>query len=202
MDVYTPEEWHEYCKMPQVRIGETPAKKLIRFPVGSSSAPEIGIAICFSCDRLVYTGQRKKNIGNYNHIETEKHWKFSCTGNNNYCGVNYEEYLKIKQECNSGYYDNKYALHRYELWKCNAIGRLERAREIGKKIQRKIVEYLPALMEKLYMFTNIRAEMRCGVPLQISNVPTQREILSYVSNFKALFQPKRMYRGSSFAQSQ
>jgi len=35
------------------------ARKLIRFPDG---APEIGIAICFSYDRLVYTGQRKKNM--------------------------------------------------------------------------------------------------------------------------------------------
>ena len=76
---YIPEEWHEYCWMSQVRIGETPgewkeriwerlmyfrenallpsqskkyleARKLIRFPDGSSYAPEIRIAICFSCD--------------------------------------------------------------------------------------------------------------------------------------------------------
>ena len=111
------------------------ARRLIRLPNGGSYAPEIGIAICFSCNRLVYTGQRTKNMGNYNHIGMEKHWKFSCTGNK-YCGVNYEEYLKIKQKSNSGYdYDNKYALHRYELWKCNAIKRLKRAREVGRKIQ-------------------------------------------------------------------
>ena len=36
------------------------ARKLIRFPGGGSYAPEIGIAICFSCDQLVYTGKRKK----------------------------------------------------------------------------------------------------------------------------------------------
>ena len=100
----TDDEWTEYCQMPQVRTNETPgkwkeriwerlmyfrenallpsqskkyleARKLIRFPDGSSYAPEIGIAICFSCDRLVYTGQRKKNIGNYNHIGMEKHWR-------------------------------------------------------------------------------------------------------------------------------
>src|SRR5437870_5671385 len=89
---YTPEEWHEYCRMSQVRIRETPgeweeriwtrltyfrekdllpdqskryleARKTIRFPDGSYYSPTIGIAICFSCDRLVYTvctGQRKR----------------------------------------------------------------------------------------------------------------------------------------------
>ena len=84
--------------------------------------------------------------------------------------------MKIKQECNSGYYDNKYALHRYELWKCNAIRRLKRARKIGKKIQacikiqRKIVEwiYRPGGFnaQKLALHNaclqNIKAEMRCG----------------------------------------
>ena len=204
----TDDEWTEYCQMPQVRTNETPgkwkeriwerlmyfrenallpsqskkyleARKLIRFPDGSSYAPEIGIAICFSCDRLVYTGQRKKNIGNYNHIGMEKHWKFSCTGNK-YCGVNYEEYLKIRQKSNSGYdYDNKYALHRYELWECNAIRRLKRAREIGKriqaciKIQRKIVEWIyrpdgfnaQKLALHYACLQNIRTEIR-----QISNI--------------------------------
>ncbi|CAG8659737.1 3452_t:CDS:2, partial [Racocetra persica] len=99
----TDAEWIEYCNMPQIRDNETP---------------------------LVYNGQRKKNIGNYNHIGMERHWKFSCTGNK-YCGVNYEEYLKIKQESNSRYdYDSKYALHRYGLWMQNAIKKAEHAREI------------------------------------------------------------------------
>ncbi|CAG8733676.1 490_t:CDS:2 [Cetraspora pellucida] len=160
----TDAEWIEHCNMPQVRTNETPseendllpieskkyleARRLIRLPNSSSYAPEIGIAICFSCDQLVYTGQRKKNIGNYNHLGMERHWKFLCTGNK-YCGVNYEEYLKIKQESNSGYdYDSKYALHRYGLWMQNAIKKAERAREIGKKIQacitiqRKWIEFM------------------------------------------------------------
>ncbi|CAG8790630.1 18448_t:CDS:2, partial [Gigaspora margarita] len=108
------EEWSEYVKMSQVCTNETPsewikwilkhltyfrennllpieskkyleARKLIQLPNSGSYTSEIGIAICFSCDQLVYTGQRKKNIGNYNHIGMERHWKFSCTGNK-YCG--------------------------------------------------------------------------------------------------------------------
>jgi hypothetical protein len=173
----TDAEWIEYCNMPQIRDNETPsewmkriwerltyfrennllpneskkyleARKLIRLPNSGSYAPEIGIAICFSCDQLVYTGKRKKNIGNYNHIGMERHWKFSCTGNK-YCGVTYNEYLlKVKKKSISGYnYDNEYALHRYELWMQNAIKKTKRAREIGKKIQaciiiqRKFIEY-------------------------------------------------------------
>ena len=65
--------------------------------------PEIGIAICFSCDQLVYTGKRIKNIGNYNHIGMERHWTSHCTGNA-YCRVNYDEYLlKIEQKSISGW---------------------------------------------------------------------------------------------------
>src|SRR6185369_8434895 len=86
----TPEEWTEYCWMPQVRTNETPgewkeriwtrlayfkendlllpygsieskkyfnARKMIRFQDGTSYAPTIGIAICLSCNELVYTGK-------------------------------------------------------------------------------------------------------------------------------------------------
>ncbi|CAG8661967.1 4320_t:CDS:2, partial [Paraglomus occultum] len=45
----TNDEWTEYCQIEQMKL------------------------------LLVYTGQRKKNIGNYNHIGMERHWKFSCT---------------------------------------------------------------------------------------------------------------------------
>ena len=101
-----------------------------------SYAPKIDIAICFSCNRLVYTGKRTKNIGNYNHIGMERHWASHCTGNT-YCGVNYDEYLlKIEQKSISGYdFDNEYALHRYELWEQNAIKKIQRAREVAKKIR-------------------------------------------------------------------
>ncbi|CAG8789899.1 1707_t:CDS:2, partial [Gigaspora margarita] len=89
----------EYVEMPQVRTNETPSD--------GSYAPEIGMAICFFCNQLVYTGKRTKNIGNYNHIGIERHWASHCMGNS-YCGVSYNEYLlKIKKKSISGYdYDN------------------------------------------------------------------------------------------------
>ncbi|CAG8811101.1 26617_t:CDS:1, partial [Gigaspora margarita] len=62
------------------------ARKLIQLLNSGSYAPEIGIAICFSCNQLVYTGKRTKNIGNYNHIGMERHWASHCMGNS-YCGV-------------------------------------------------------------------------------------------------------------------
>ncbi|CAG8855557.1 7591_t:CDS:1, partial [Gigaspora margarita] len=78
------EEWSEYVKMPQVHANETPSKwmkriwlrlqyfrkndllpieskkylkarRLIRLLNGGSYASEIRIAICFSCNQLVYT---------------------------------------------------------------------------------------------------------------------------------------------------
>ncbi|CAG8855821.1 3706_t:CDS:1, partial [Gigaspora margarita] len=101
-----------------------------------SYAPEIGIAICFSCNQLVYTGKRTKNIENYNHIGMERHWASHCTGNT-FCGVSYYEYLlKIEQKAIYGYhYDNEYALQRYGIWMQNAIKKIERAREVGRKIR-------------------------------------------------------------------
>ncbi|CAG8842229.1 12188_t:CDS:2, partial [Gigaspora margarita] len=59
----------------------------------NSYAPEIGIAICFSYNKLIYVGQRTKNIGYYNHIGIEKHWATYCT-RNSFCNVSYDEYLQ------------------------------------------------------------------------------------------------------------
>ncbi|CAH1770468.1 9301_t:CDS:2, partial [Entrophospora sp. SA101] len=127
----TPKEWTEYCWMPQVRTDETPGDWKSRiWAHGTSYAPTIGIAICFSCNQLVYTGPRTSNIGNYDHVGMEKHWKFSCSGNE-FCSVSYEEYTKIKQKSESASYnfEDKYAFHRYELWMENATRRLKCARE-------------------------------------------------------------------------
>jgi len=186
--------------MPQVRTNETPrkwkqriwfrlqyfrendllpieskkyfnARKLIRLQDGTSYAPTIGIAICLSCNELVYTGKNIKTM--------ENHWKSACTGNK-YCELRYEYILKIKHKPESDHtFDNMRALHYYELWIANAIKRLKRARDVGKKIQacikiqRKFVEWVYRPdgfnVRKLALhyacLQNIRAEMR-----QISNV--------------------------------
>ncbi|RHZ63738.1 hypothetical protein Glove_328g71 [Diversispora epigaea] len=155
-------EWDEYVRMGNVRDNETPSSEfgLAYIPTLGTYAPAIGLAICFSCDQLIYTGKQTANIGNYNYIGMERHWKFSCSGNK-YCGVNYDEYLKIKQKSNSAYsgasvstsdvstlnFDDMYALHRYKLWMQNAIRKIECAREVGRKIQacitiqRKFIEW-------------------------------------------------------------
>ncbi|RHZ50470.1 hypothetical protein Glove_498g35 [Diversispora epigaea] len=56
------------------------ARKLVLVLTLGIYAPAIRLAICFSCDQLIYTGERTANIGNYNHIGMERHWKFSCSG--------------------------------------------------------------------------------------------------------------------------
>nr|CAG8592301.1 14324_t:CDS:2 [Entrophospora candida] len=200
----TPKEWTEYCWMPQVRTDETPGdwksriwarlmyfRKNDLFPGesknyleariskilsdGSSYAPTIGIAICFSCNQLVYTGPRTSNIGNYDHVGMEKHWKFSCSGNE-FCNVNYEEYTKIKQKPKSAPYnfEDNYAFHRYGLWMENATRRLKCAREVGRKIRainiikEKWIEYMyhpdgltaKELAEHYKLLQSVREEMR------------------------------------------
>ncbi|RHZ54533.1 hypothetical protein Glove_426g7 [Diversispora epigaea] len=151
----TDAEWYEYCEMSQVRDSETPtdkkyleARKLTLVPTLGTYAPAIELAICFSCDQLIYTGDRTANIDNYNHIGMERHWKFSCS-DNKYCGVNLDEYLKIKQKPNSAYnFDDIIHTYRYELWMQNVIRKIERAREAGKKIraakviQQKWIKYM------------------------------------------------------------
>ncbi|RHZ81430.1 hypothetical protein Glove_120g47 [Diversispora epigaea] len=51
-------------------------------------------------------------------------------------GISYDEYLKIEQKLRlTPIHIDDYALHRYELWQCNAIGKIERAKEVGRKIR-------------------------------------------------------------------
>ncbi|RHZ50876.1 hypothetical protein Glove_490g52 [Diversispora epigaea] len=54
-----------------------------------------GIVICYSCDKLVYIGERKVYAGNYNHIGMEKHWVSSCTGNK-FCDIDFDEVVKLR----------------------------------------------------------------------------------------------------------
>ncbi|RHZ80526.1 hypothetical protein Glove_134g260 [Diversispora epigaea] len=131
---YLNKEWNKCLEISQVRIDETPIHGFWK-----SYLPAIRITICFSCNQLVYIESQIKNIRNYNHIGMERHWASHCTGNI-FCGVNYNEYLKIKQNFISRYnYDNEYTSHHYGLWMQNAIRRVKHARETGKKIQACIV---------------------------------------------------------------
>jgi hypothetical protein len=156
----TPSEWMnriwprlQYFRknnlLPNKRYFE--ARKLVSWYEANGSyksyAPEIGIAICFSCNQLVYIEQRTKNIGNYNHIGIERHWATHCIGNS-FCDINYEDYLEFVKESKIRFnYDHMYSLYRYELWMGNIIKKVKRAREICKKIractiiQRKFIKY-------------------------------------------------------------
>jgi len=78
----------------------------------------------------------------------ESHWKSACTGNK-YCELKYEDFLEIKHKPESDRtFDDMRALHYYELWTVNAIKRIKRAREVGKKmracvlIQHKWIEFM------------------------------------------------------------
>nr|CAG8613028.1 4072_t:CDS:2 [Entrophospora candida] len=203
----TPEEWTEYCWMPQVRTDETPgdwksriwtrlmyfrendlfpgesnkyleASRPKKLSDGTLYAPTIGIAICFSC--------------------MEKHWKFSCSGNE-FCSVSYEEYTKIKQKPKSAPYsvEDKYAFHRYKLWMENATKRLKCAREVGRKIRavniikEKWIEYIyhpdgltaKELAEHYKLLQSVREEMH-ELSLKIGEVERLKSDKSIVGDTK------------------
>ncbi|CAG8750086.1 21986_t:CDS:2 [Racocetra persica] len=130
----TDAEWYEDCKMPQVRDNETPSEWMdriwprLQYFRKNDLLPTESKKYLEARKLLIYTGERTANIGNYNHIGMERHWKFSCSGNK-YCGVNYDEYLKIKQKSNSAYSRASVSTLNF-----NDI-KIERAREIGKKIR-------------------------------------------------------------------
>ncbi|RHZ72308.1 hypothetical protein Glove_243g121 [Diversispora epigaea] len=192
------EEWTEYCWMEVVRSDETPAewrdrilfrlmyfkendlflvgakhlthaRKLFRYSDGTTYAPENGFAISHKCNQLVYIGEK---VGGYNHGGILKHWITSCSV---YIPVSFEEVKRLKQK--SKYQrsiDDTYVLREYELWMKNAIRKIERAREIGKKIRavniiaQKWLEYIyypdgmtaKELAQHYQLLWTVREEMR------------------------------------------
>ncbi|RHZ49367.1 hypothetical protein Glove_522g50 [Diversispora epigaea] len=157
-------EWRDNCQFPVIHKGETPsdwmkriwdqlmnyrknnclfvshkrymvARKILYLWEGDlGSAFEVNIAICHSCDQLVYS-----NIGcKYGICHfMDKHWSTNCTGNA-YCDISFRDYIEFKNKLKSGLtnsFDEKQAIRRYELWMQNAIRRVKRAREIGRKIR-------------------------------------------------------------------
>ncbi|RHZ82837.1 hypothetical protein Glove_103g249 [Diversispora epigaea] len=155
-------EWRDNCQFPVIRKGETPsdwmkriwdqlmnyrknnclvkshkrymvARKMLYLWEGDlGSAFEVNIAICHSCNQLVYV-DRKCIYGEYHGSTIEKHWSTKCTGNA-YCDISYKDYIELKSEASNSYFE-KEAIRHYELWMQNAIRRVKRAREIGRKIR-------------------------------------------------------------------
>ncbi|RHZ80461.1 hypothetical protein Glove_135g81 [Diversispora epigaea] len=201
-------EWRDNCQFPVIRKGETPsdwmkriwdqlmnyrknnclfvshkrymvARKILYLWEGDlGSAFEVNIAICYSCDQLVYS-----NIGcKYGICHfMDKHWSTNCTGNA-YCDISFRDYIEFKNKLKSGLtnsFDEKQAIRRYELWMQNAIRRVKRAREIDRKIravkviQEKWLEYFyrpdglcaSELALHYQLLWTVREEMR-----QINNV--------------------------------
>ncbi|RHZ77539.1 hypothetical protein Glove_176g5 [Diversispora epigaea] len=157
-------EWKDYCQLPGIHSKETPsdwmkriwdrlmdyknrgrlAGSMKRYIIANKMkylwegdlghAVGVNIAICYSCNKLVYS-----NIGcKYGICHfMDKHWSTNCTGNA-YCDISFRDYIEFKNKLKSGLtnsFDEKQAIRRYELWMQNAIRRVKRAREIGRKIR-------------------------------------------------------------------
>ncbi|RHZ76057.1 hypothetical protein Glove_207g17 [Diversispora epigaea] len=135
----TDAEWDKYIRIGIVRDSETPteennllpteskkyleARKLVLVPTLGTYAPAIGLAICFSCDQLIFNGDQTAKMSGCNYIGMQK--------------------------SNSAYtFDDKMHMYQYGLWMQNAIRKIERAREISRKIraakviQQKWIEYM------------------------------------------------------------
>ncbi|CAI2194931.1 3408_t:CDS:2, partial [Funneliformis geosporum] len=95
----TYEEHVEYIGLRYIMDGETPkkdyfcARKALPYLVdGQKLFPKCGMAICYSCNKVVYPGIEHLSVGErsvYNGLE-------ACTGNK-FCKVNFEEYMELKQ---------------------------------------------------------------------------------------------------------
>ncbi|CAG8840191.1 15864_t:CDS:2, partial [Gigaspora margarita] len=105
---YSNKEWSKYVEMPQVSINKTPSEWMKQIWEHLTYFRENDL---LPIENKKYLEARRlirlPNSGNYNHIEIERHWKFSYTGNK-YCGISYKEYLqKIEKKSILGYdYDN------------------------------------------------------------------------------------------------
>jgi hypothetical protein len=167
----TYEEYVEYIGLRHIMDGETPSEwrnriwdRLMYFrnkkyytygekdyfcarkalPVdGQKLFQNCGMAICYSCNKVVYLGIEHLSVGErsvYNGLEgkfiTERfrnisfdeahlgmyqHWAGACTGNK-FCKLNFEEYMEIKQLIPFGKW---MAFHQYDL-QMNQFGKFRR----------------------------------------------------------------------------
>ncbi|CAG8831819.1 1684_t:CDS:1, partial [Racocetra persica] len=97
-------------------------------------AVDVSIAIYHLYNELVYSKIGRGYEYRFHHFMDE-HWGTNCTGNT-YCDISYKDYMELKSRSEvSNFYFEKKAIHCYELWMQNAIRRVKRAKEIGKKIR-------------------------------------------------------------------
>nr|CAG8638659.1 14639_t:CDS:1 [Entrophospora candida] len=201
-------EWRDNCQFPVIRKGKTPsdwikqiwdqlmnyknnncltddkkryliARKMKYLWEGDlGHAVGVSIAICHSCNNLIYSRIGSGYECGFPHF-MDKHWSTNCTGNA-YCDISHKDYMELKSrsEASNSYFE-KDAIHCYELWMSNAIKKIQRAREVGKKIRavniisQKWLEYMyrpdglcaSQLAEHYKLLWAVREEMR-----QVSNV--------------------------------
>ncbi|RHZ62035.1 hypothetical protein Glove_344g13 [Diversispora epigaea] len=157
-------EWRDNCQFPVICDGETPsdwkkriwgqlinyrknnclsvshkrymvARKMLYLWEGDlGSGFEVNIAICHSCDQLVYV-DRKCIYGEFHRSTIEKHWRTNCTGSK-YCDMDFKEYMELKDKPRDSIpYFTARAVDRYELRIENLVKRVKHIRETAKKIR-------------------------------------------------------------------
>ncbi|CAG8785681.1 19199_t:CDS:1, partial [Racocetra persica] len=92
-------------------------------------AVDVSIAICHSCNELVYSKIGHGYEYGFRHF-IDKHWGTNCT-ENAYCDISYKDYIELKSRSKvSNSYFKKEAIRCYELWMQNAVRKVKCAREI------------------------------------------------------------------------
>ncbi|CAG8559887.1 42299_t:CDS:1, partial [Gigaspora margarita] len=155
-------EWRDNSQFPVIRKGETPsdwmkriwdqlviyrnnnkltdchkwyliARKMKYLWEGDlGHSVKVNIAICHSCDQLVYVDQKSNSYHNYKMVE---HWRSQCI-ENKFCEMSFEEYMELKDKPKDNInYFTKIAFDQYEMWLNNAIKRVKHVREMAKKIR-------------------------------------------------------------------
>jgi hypothetical protein len=124
------------------------ARKMVGYNVYTPGgrAEKTNIAICFSCEQLVYIKLGAKYPWYYD-CQIEDHW-LKCKGNE-FSTISFEKYMEIKHKSNDNLYSfDSHCRYHYEIWMKNATTKLKRALVAGKQIravkiiQNKWLEYM------------------------------------------------------------
>ncbi|RHZ77914.1 hypothetical protein Glove_168g302 [Diversispora epigaea] len=128
-------EWRDNCQFPVIRKGETLSDWMKRIWDQLMNYRKNN-CLFVSHKRYMLRSARigcKYGICHF----MDKHWSTNCTGNA-YCDISFRDYIEFKNKLKSGLtnsFDEKQVIRRYELWMQNAIRRVKRVREIGRKIR-------------------------------------------------------------------
>jgi hypothetical protein len=176
-----------------------------------------GIAICFSCDQLVYLGisrlstverreynalegkyttTKSRNISFNGKCGMYQHWATACTGNK-FCNLNYKDYMEMGQLIPS---DDWMAFHKYDLQMMNPFGKFSRGvwfmdisnyvhNKFGNYAEQKLHRYVLWLANVTRRIRHIRQKRVFLNALQSASTARQKEFYQIANNAREMHPP-------------